>query len=120
MAIKAIKTDRVILPVRKNQILTIPNSNELIVVPDNTFEPIVLNVSCLADFTSLNISVHEYGRMIANWLNTADFAPLVFSDDSQYTYQALLTNEIRITELRDKNKNLLELEFTCKPIQVRS
>lgn len=119
MGIKGIKTDRVILPARKNRILTIPNSNELIVIPDNTFEPVVLNVSCLCDFSSLNISVHEYGRMISAWLNSEDFSPLVFSDDADYTYQAILTNEIRITELRDRRKNVLELEFTCKPLQVR-
>lgn len=116
MYIRAIKTNRILVAKRKHSTVIIPESDNVILIPDVSREPITVSVECFIVLPPSK-SIFDVGREFDSWLVKDDWSRLIFDDDPNYYYEAVCTSEIRVDELRDKTKNVLTLEFLCKAEQ---
>ncbi|MFF5994790.1 distal tail protein Dit [Lysinibacillus sp. KU-BSD001] len=112
--IKAIKSDRVLVAGRKHSTITVPASDEVILIPDKTRSPFTLPLSCLVDIPQ-GISIFEVGRIWDTWLGTDNWSQLFFDDDPGYYYEAICMTQINASDFRDKTKSEVIIEFYCKP-----
>lgn len=114
--IKSIKSERVLVAGKKHTTISIPASDNVILIPDNSKSPFILPIECLIHIP-FNKSIFDVGRELESWLTTSDWSKLIFDDDPNYYFEAICMTEITVTELRDATKNTITLEFYCKPTQ---
>lgn len=99
---------------RKHTTIILPESDNVILIPDTSREPIIIPVECLIHIPE-NKSIFEIGRELDAWLSHGEFKRLIFDDDPGFYYNAICNTEIRVNELRNKKTNVITLEFLCDP-----
>ncbi|SOC12791.1 predicted phage tail component-like protein [Ureibacillus xyleni] len=112
--IKSIKSNRILVAERKHSYVSIPHSDNVILLSDNSKQPFTLPIECLIEIPN-GKSIFEVGRELDTWLTTENWSQLIFDDDSNYYYEAISISSITVDELRRKWSNEITLEFLCKP-----
>lgn len=110
--ITAIRTNRTLLPSAKHRFVEIPFKSGSYLISDDSESDIIIPIICLLEVPS-HISLFDYGRSLAAWLNTDNWKRLIFDDDPNYYYDAVCTSSITVDDIRPRRVEI-RIEFRCK------
>ncbi len=99
-----------ILPTYSLNLTTAPNKNGAFLSRTKRLEPKEIEVSIVVRATSQS-DLRTKIRSIAAWLYTDDVKPLVFSDEPDKTYQAIISGDTNIDEILNIGEGTLK--FIC-------
>ena len=112
--IKAIRTQRPLVAERKHTFVDIPFLDGSFLLSDKARNDIVITVECLLNIPT-DTSIFDVGRTLTTWFNLDNWSTLIFDDDPNYKYDAIVTNTITVEDIK---KPEIVIEFRCKPVMV--
>lgn len=95
----------------------VPGRNGALVI-SNTDKPTFKDINVEVDFLlePNGQSFHSHCRSIVNWLATIEKKPLIFDDDLNYTYKAIVTSQVDIERISQYGE--FTVVFRCDPYEV--
>ena len=109
------KTNQLSSPERNIDVIEVDGRNEALIIDKGNYKPFELTLECSID--SENININDLARNIKKWLQS-DFSykKLIFSDDTEYYYEAMCINKLDIEEVITELGEF-QVTFLCKPLK---
>lgn len=113
-----IKDNQLSSPERNIEVVEVDGRDEPLLIDKKNYKPFKLELECYIDAENNNIK--EVARSIKRWIQGEfKFKNLSFSDDPEYSYEAVCTNKLDIEEVIDLLGEF-KLSFLCKPLKKQT